>query len=168
MQMLTASVLMRKGAHVAEAKKLTPAANFLERSVDDGMPANTFVILDTHSDELTGHLQHCGGINNPMHTTVGELLTSYLGQPLLGCMSRCSKAAKEDETVKFKLSGAKPWCEITTKSRGGRRGLFMVTCGPAIRQPFHFDEVRKLVCQSVFLTFYVGTPDICTGILSTS
>ncbi|KAJ8581503.1 hypothetical protein M405DRAFT_847007 [Rhizopogon salebrosus TDB-379] len=154
-RMLTASLLMRKAAQVAEVKKLSPATSFLDRSVDDGMPANTFVLLDTHSDELTGCLQHCGGLTNPAHTKVGELLTSYLGEKLMAGMSRCSKVAKQDDAIKFKLSGAQPWCEITTKSRGGHRGVFLVTCGPAIRQPYHFDEVQKLVSNDIF-DFVIG------------
>jgi hypothetical protein len=167
-QLFTTSVYMRKSAHVAEVKKLTPANDFLEHSVKDRMPANTFVLLDTHSDELTGHLQHSGGQTNPMHTTVGELVTAYLGKPLLANMVRCSQAAKQDDGARFKLSGSKPWCEITTKSRGGRRGLFLVTCGPAIRQPNHFDEVHKLVTESVILTFDLGAADVFAAMFSTS
>ncbi|KAG2028726.1 hypothetical protein BDR03DRAFT_988237, partial [Suillus americanus] len=52
---------MRGGAHVSESKKLAPGAEFIVRNTKAGLPPNTFLILDTHSDEYTGMLQHTGG-----------------------------------------------------------------------------------------------------------
>lgn len=138
---------MRKAAHVAEVKKLTPATDFLQNSIRDGTPANSFILLDTHADGLMGLLQHAGGQTTAMSTTIGDLVTSYLGKSHLDGMSQCSKAAKQDTTIKLTVSGRKPWCDTTAKTRGGCRGLFIVTGGPAIRQPYHFYEVHKLISK---------------------
>ncbi|KIK32561.1 hypothetical protein CY34DRAFT_110922 [Suillus luteus UH-Slu-Lm8-n1] len=51
------------------------------------------------------------------------------------------------------LNGKAPWCDLTAKAGGGWRGLFMVSCGPAIRVSHHFEQVKSLVddCYGVFV-----------------
>ncbi|KAG1850842.1 hypothetical protein DFJ58DRAFT_661827 [Suillus subalutaceus] len=51
--------------------------------------------------------------------------------------------------------GGTPWCDTTPKARGGRRGLILVTCGPAIRVSHHFDSLLKLVKDDTF-DFVIG------------
>jgi hypothetical protein len=55
---------MQLGGQNATIKKLEPAVEFLRTSVALGIPANTIVFIDTHSDANTGSLQYAGGQTN--------------------------------------------------------------------------------------------------------
>jgi hypothetical protein len=146
---------MRGGAHKSEAKKLAPGVKFIDRNIKAGFPPNTFLVVDTHSDEYTGMLQHTGGHTGGTNTTITEILLAYLGEGFVKNMKRSSDAARSDRTVKKTLNGSTPWCDLTPSARGGCRGLFMVSCGPAIRVSHHFDAVKSLVQECVFCCLHV-------------
>jgi len=136
---------MRGGAHKSESKKLAPGAIFMDRNIKAGFPPNTFLVVDTHSDEYSGMLQHTGGHTGGTNTTITEILNAYLGEEFVKAMKRSSDAARSDKTVKKTVNGNTPWCDLTPNARGGWRGLFMVSCGPAIRVSHHFEAVKDLV-----------------------
>jgi hypothetical protein len=66
---------MQVGAHNAAVKKLEPAANFLQKSVELGIPANTIIFIDTHSDANTGSLQYGGGRTNARSIGLKEVFS---------------------------------------------------------------------------------------------
>jgi hypothetical protein len=136
---------MRGAAHVTESKKLANAIQFFHRNILAGCPPNVFVVVDTHSDEFSGMLQHTGGHTGGANTTITEIMKAYLGNDFVGGMRASADAARKDTSVRKTLNGKVPWCDLTPKARGGRRGVFMVSCGPAIRVMHHFEQVRALV-----------------------
>ncbi|KAG2355384.1 hypothetical protein BDR07DRAFT_1381575 [Suillus spraguei] len=136
--LFTTSLHMRGGAQVYQSKKLAPGVEFMKRNIKSGFPPNTFIVVDTHSDEYTGMLQHTGGHTGGTSTTIVEILTAYLGET-------SSDMARSDKTEIKTIDGSKPWCDLSPRARGGWRGLLMVSCGPAIRVSHHFHAVRALV-----------------------
>jgi hypothetical protein len=60
------------------AKHVEPITAFLRKTTNDGIPANFFVILDTHSDAFTGNLQHAGGQTNGLVAPIDEVCTICL------------------------------------------------------------------------------------------
>lgn len=139
------SLLMKKGAQAYETKKLEPLVDFTEAAIQAGRPPNMIAIMDTHSDPLTGYLQHQGGVSGGQSTTVGDIVRSYITPPLLLAMERASKISRNHPPDGKTRNGNSPWKGMVAKSRGGWRGLIMVTCGPAIRSPAHFAAVQELV-----------------------
>ncbi|KAG2335998.1 hypothetical protein BDR05DRAFT_953664 [Suillus weaverae] len=140
---------MRGAAHMIESRKLAPGIQFCHRNIVAGFPPNVFVVVDTHSDEFSGMLQHTGGHTGGTNATITEILKAYLGKEFVTAMKASADAARNDTTVCKTFNGKAPWCDVTAKARGGRRGLFMVSCGPAIRVSHHFEEVKALVDSDV-------------------
>jgi hypothetical protein len=136
---------MRGAAHLVESRKLAPGLEFFHRNFRAGFPPNVFVVVDTHSDEFSGMLQHTGGHTGGTNTTITEIMQAYLGEDFVAMMRSSAARALGDKTVHKTLNGKVPWCNLTASARGGRRGLFMVSCGPAIRVSHHFDQVKALV-----------------------
>ncbi|KAG1721315.1 uncharacterized protein EDB91DRAFT_1256570 [Suillus paluster] len=144
------SLHMRRNAHGHESRKLVPSIEFVQRNTKAGFPPNTFVIIDTHSDEYSGMLQHTGGHSGGTNTTITEITAAYLGAELLQSMGDASRAARHHKTEITTKSGKKPWCDLSAKTRGGWRGLIMMSCGPAIRVHHHFKSVVQLVNDDQF------------------
>ncbi|KAG1761232.1 hypothetical protein EDD22DRAFT_847910 [Suillus occidentalis] len=144
-QLYVAALRMRGAAHLIESKKLAPGVQFLHRNILAGFPPNVFVVVDTHSDEFSGMLQHTGGHTGGTNTTITEILQAYLGNDFVTGMKASATAARNDTTARKTLNGKAPWCDLTAKARGGQRGLFMVSCDPAIRVSHHFEKVKALI-----------------------
>jgi hypothetical protein len=64
---------MQRSAQNAVIKKLEPAVDFLNQSVDLGIPANTIIFIDTHSDASSGSLQYAGGRTNAKTVALNEV-----------------------------------------------------------------------------------------------
>ncbi|KAG1847025.1 hypothetical protein DFJ58DRAFT_843341 [Suillus subalutaceus] len=141
---------MRGSAHVSESRKLANGLEFMRGNISRGFPPNTFIIVDTHSDEFTGMLQHTGGHTGGTNTTITEIVEAYLGTDFLKCMGEASDAARSDDSTLTTAKSTKPWCDLTAKARGGWRGLLLVSCGPAIRVSHHFESVLQLVKSNQF------------------
>lgn len=93
---------MRGAAHLSESRKLSDGLKFMRSNVGRGFPPNTFIVVDTHSDEFTGMLQHTGGHTGGTNTTITEIIEAYLGTEFLKCMGEASDAvyhSKVDEAV---------------------------------------------------------------------
>ncbi|KAG2062972.1 hypothetical protein BDR04DRAFT_1164401 [Suillus decipiens] len=152
--LFTTVLHMRARAQLRECKKLVPGVEFVRRNITCGFPPNIFLVVDTHSDEFTGMLQHTGGQTSGTSTTITEILVAYLGEKFVQVMNKSSKIARSDETVKKTING-KQWSDLTPCARGGWRGLAMVSCGPAIRVSHHFEAVKALV-ENNFVDFVVA------------
>jgi hypothetical protein len=144
-QLTTATLAMKAGAHEKQSRLLKIPSNFITTSIMENNPSNTFVIMDTHSDEYTGMLQHTGGASGGTNTTAAEIIEAYLGKQFIKAMKMAASFARDDNSVETTIKGGAPWCDTTPKARGGRRGLILVTCGPAIRVSHHFESLLKLV-----------------------
>ncbi|KAG1724057.1 uncharacterized protein EDB91DRAFT_1255428 [Suillus paluster] len=138
------------GAHVSQSRKLAEGVSFMKCNIEAGFPPNTFVIVDTHSDEYSGMLQHTGGHTGGTNTTITEIVTAYLGEEFLKGTANTSLAARSDKTVVTTKTGQEPWCKLTPNARGGRRVLMLVSCGPAIRVHHHFESMVELVDKDMF------------------
>lgn len=158
-QLYFTTLHMRGGAHQSESKKLAPGVEFITRNLKAGCPPNIFLLVDTHSDEFTGMLQHTGGHTGGTSTTITEILLAYLGEKFLAMMRQSSTLARGDKTVVKTINGNNPWCNPTAGSRGGWRGLIMVSCGPAIRVSHHFEAVKALVERRVLSFTIFGLTD---------
>ncbi|KAG2063062.1 hypothetical protein BDR04DRAFT_1123517 [Suillus decipiens] len=88
---------------------------------------------------------HTGGPAGGIDTTLAEIMEAYLGKPFLRAMKMAALHARDDKSVEKTVKGDMPWCDTTPKARGGRRGLILVTCGPAMRVNHHFESLRTLV-----------------------
>ncbi|KAG1887457.1 uncharacterized protein F5891DRAFT_1199920 [Suillus fuscotomentosus] len=141
---------MRGAAHLSESRKLSDGLKFMRSNVGRGFPPNTFIVVDTHSDEFTGMLQHTGGHTGGTNTTITEIIEAYLGTEFLKCMGEASDAARTDNSTFTTAKSTKPWCDLTSRARGGWRGLLLVSCGPAMRVSHHFESVLKLVKSNQF------------------
>lgn len=144
-QMASEALHMKKGAETYETKKLGQHIDFIKEAIAAHKPPNMIVVMDTHSDSLTGYLQHQGGSTGAQSTSVGQIVDLYVTSPLLVAMQGASGIARSTSGDAKTPNGKSPWAGMTAKSRGGWRGLIMVTCGPAIRSPVHFESVRSLV-----------------------
>ena len=49
----------------------------IERSIKSSLPANTIVVIDTHTDMLTGGLQWAGGTASVCTTPVSNILHEF-------------------------------------------------------------------------------------------
>ncbi|KAG2126263.1 uncharacterized protein EDB93DRAFT_1257638 [Suillus bovinus] len=151
----TATLAMKAGACQQQSRMLEIPSNFITTSILENIPSNTFVIMDTHSDEYTGMLQHTGGASGGTNTTAAEIIEAYLGKKFIKAMRMAASHARDDKSVETTIKGSAPWCDTTPKARGGRRGLILVTCGPAIRVSHHFDSLLTLVKDDIF-DFIIG------------
>ncbi|KAG1805998.1 uncharacterized protein BJ212DRAFT_1303849 [Suillus subaureus] len=149
--LFTQTLHMHGAAHASESRKLADSLEFMHGNTSHRFPPNTFIVVDTHSDEFTGMLQHTGGNN----MTITKIVEAYLGTEFLKCMGEASDAARSHHSILTTAKSMKLWCNLTTKARGGWRGLLLVSCGPAIRVSHHFESVLKLVKSDQFKVMVV-------------
>jgi len=135
---------MKRSAHESESRKMEDGCCLMRKSIDAGLPANTFIVVDTHSEEFSGLLQHTGGNKGGTNTTLAEILKAYLGPKFYNVMQESSVAARSSVA---KSSDDKSWSDSSAHGRGGWRGVFLLSCGPAVRAQFHFDSMRELITQ---------------------
>ncbi|KAG1868953.1 hypothetical protein DFJ58DRAFT_723360 [Suillus subalutaceus] len=147
-KLFVSTLRMCSGAHVSVLKKLAPGLQFLWDNTATGFPPNTFIVINTHSDEWTGMLQHTGGSAGGTSTSIGEIPMVYLGEECLDALMRLLIAARSHKTEHKMVNGRAPWCNLSAHGRGGWRGVFMVSCGPAIGVVHHFDQVMALVREN--------------------
>lgn len=119
-------------------------AQFIARSNQSGVPANTFVVLDTHSDNQTGGLQWGGSASKPKYSPVSQVIKRFCGEEFLAAM----KAAAMKAWGTKPPSGAESqWYDDSVYSRGGWRALLLSTCSPTFRVEGSFNNVRELVVK---------------------
>ncbi|KAI9459612.1 hypothetical protein HD554DRAFT_2176882 [Boletus coccyginus] len=132
----------------------TDGIAFIQRSILSDVPANTFVLVDTHSDAVTGELQWSRGSTGPKNCLPSELIRKFCGDGFLQQMKVAADKAR----------GLPPhppqagWYDDSAFSRGGWRGLLLSTCAPTMRVPESFQNIRGLVERQVlsfFLSFFL-------------
>ncbi|KAG1760802.1 hypothetical protein EDD22DRAFT_848227 [Suillus occidentalis] len=82
---LYVAILRMCGAtHLIETKKLASEVQFLHHNILAGFPPNIFVIvINMHSNEFSGILQHTGGHTGGTNTTIMEILLLWMGSGTL-------------------------------------------------------------------------------------
>ena len=130
---------MHAGERNSDIQRMGAVGQWVMRSVLNDTPSNIFVIMNTNSDKYTS------GITRPNNHTTSEIIHTHLGKPLMTAMKAASLAAREDDTVEKTINGGTPWYNTTPKVRGGRRGLFLITSGPAMQVKTEFEEVLAMV-----------------------
>ncbi|KAM6491894.1 hypothetical protein JOM56_012532 [Amanita muscaria] len=113
------------------------------------------VVIDTHADHFSGHLQYGGGATAPKATNVGELIETFATKEILELMTQASSVGKSSEPDLWLASGKEPWCDVSTSARGGWRGAILASCGPSVLSKHHFPHVSGLVKSGLF-DFIVG------------
>ncbi|KAG9312769.1 hypothetical protein JVU11DRAFT_7206 [Chiua virens] len=124
-----------------DADALPRGAEFIARSVRSNVPANTFIVIDTHSEERTGRLQWTDRARRPMNSPASEVVHKFVGQPLL----EQAKGAAVQARLCIQPGSARSWYDGSPFSRGGWRVLFLATCAPVMRIGESFADVRGLV-----------------------
>lgn len=117
-------------------------AKFIARSIQSGVPANIFVVLDTHSDNKTGGLQWGGGQTKPRYSPASQVLNRFCGDEFLAAMKAAADQARHTRPPTG--AGAR-WYDSSVHSRGGWRALLLSTCSPALRVEGSFNDIRQLV-----------------------
>lgn len=142
LQLFTAVLQMKKGAQTYERNKMEAGCTLITRSIASKVPANVFMVVDTHSQEFTGLLQHSGGNKDGGFAAVDEILAEYLGKAFRAAMQNSSDAARNSAQKEI---GSSAWYDDTAYTRGGWRGVFLLSCGPAVNATFHFEKLMKMV-----------------------
>ena len=119
---------------------MEPATTFVKQSIKLGFLANAFIVVDTHSDGLTGHLQAAGGSTSPRHCAITQLLDEFIGRDFLLDVKQASQFARADSSARGQV-----WYRKDPYWRGGWRCVVMSTCGPAIRVEAHLEKAQLLV-----------------------
>ncbi|KAI9568141.1 hypothetical protein HD554DRAFT_2172539 [Boletus coccyginus] len=143
--LLLVDIDLKVNGQAAALKEMEPVCKFIDRSTQSTVPANTFFVVDTHSDTLTGGLQWAGGVTAPKMAPASELLSEFCGKPVLGAMMKAAEASR-----RFVPPENPGWYKDSPLYRGGWRGLLLATCGPAVRVPSGFKDLRGFVDRDEF------------------
>lgn len=144
-QLHLADLSLKANGQNAALKKMNLASKFIEHSMASKVPANTFIVVDTHADTLTGSLQWAGGVTAVRTAAMSELLVEFCGKAFLAKVKESATAARE-----FQPPENPGWYKDSPFFRGGWRGLLLATCGPAVRIHAGFDDLKRLVDGCVF------------------
>lgn len=131
---------MKPNSERKAGASMRKAVEFIQRSTQSELPANVFVVLDTHSDVKSGGLQWGGGATRPKFSPASELVARFCGQEFLGAMK-----AGADRARSMKPPSGGEWYDDSAFSRGGWRALLLSTCSPAMRVEGSFADIRGLV-----------------------
>ncbi|KAG2060956.1 hypothetical protein BDR06DRAFT_966776 [Suillus hirtellus] len=128
-----------QGIHTSKFKNLADGIELIHKAIKAGCPPNSFVIINTDSDEVTKG-----------NAVVSDIVAKSLGEEFLEYMGVASSVAKSDATVNITATRKKPWCDLTVKARQGWRVLLLVGSHPTIRFPHHFESLMALVKNEKF------------------
>ena len=117
------------------------ANDFIARSIESNVPANCFLVVDTHADAHTGGLQWGGGVTTAVKTSpASQVIIKFCGENFLQAMRKSANAARQ-----FTVPDRPSWYSDSPAFRGGWRGLFVASCSPAVRVRVGFGDLKKLV-----------------------
>ena len=143
-QLQLVDVCLRWAGQTKGLEATAPGVSFIASSIQSSVPANCFIVIDTHADELSGGLQWAGGRTAPKTAPVSEILSEFCGKIFLAEMRASSVMARSCTPPKDP-----GWYEDSPFLRGGWRGLFVASCAPAVRAPQGFRDLKKLVDEYV-------------------
>jgi hypothetical protein len=109
------------GNHAAAATSLADAVNFLDESSALGCPAHVIIILQTEADHITGSIRYGARDGRPAYSSIGDVLTAFLGQRFLDSVANAKATAGRNVT-----------------------GMLLYSGGPTVRSPTHFTELKDV------------------------
>ncbi|KAH0833794.1 hypothetical protein J3R83DRAFT_10941 [Lanmaoa asiatica] len=136
--------LLKKSGQVVAQKEMIEGWKFIQDSIERGMPANTFVVVDTHAETDTGRLQYGGGKTQPDFARTSEVIDGYCGEVMLKTMEAANLSAQQHSA-----SEASHWFNDSVYFRGGWRVLLLATCGQTFRVENGLIDVKRLVERCV-------------------
>lgn len=139
-QLQLVDVVMKSNGQRKAWKHTEAGARFIARSIQSGVPANCFIVVDTHADTLSGGLQWGGGTTSSKTAAASEVVGEFCGKKFLQEMQKASNAASN-----FAPPQTLGWYEGSPFLRGGWRGLFVASCAPAVRVRNGFLDLRRMV-----------------------
>lgn len=110
-------------------------------SLASNLPANSFIVVDTHANTHNGQLQWAGGVTAPQTADASEVVAEFCGAEFIRLTREASKAAMT--AVCPPQPGQ--WYSDSPFLRGGWRGLFVASCGPAVRHLGAFKDLKRMV-----------------------
>lgn len=130
-------------------KAMKKGLDFVNLSLRSDVPANVFFVVDTHSQAETGLLLTEDG----RFLLPSQCIEDYSGREFLQAMrsaaERARVAPKNERDV---------WYDDSVYSRGGFRGLFLVTCSPTMKVKESFEDLRRLVESCVKFASFLLLP----------
>ncbi|KAF8439433.1 hypothetical protein L210DRAFT_858142 [Boletus edulis BED1] len=73
-------------------KAMAAAIDFIQRSISSAVSANMFILIDTHSETLTGGLQ-CTAGSKPTYSLTTKLLKDFCSDDFLNTMKTAACTA---------------------------------------------------------------------------
>ena len=148
LQLEFVNVELSAGGDVSSLAKMGRGANFLRKSVRSKVPANCFILVDTHTNDRTGELYWGSDEKGVLESRTSELLQRFCGNSFMSAMKEASELAQGLKA----LDGEKKWYDASPYSRGGWRGLLLSTCAASMRVPGSFRDIKALVERYVDLS----------------
>lgn len=139
-QLQLIDVSLKPNGQKKALKETAVGASFVARSIRSNVPANCFLVIDTHSDSHSGGLQWGGGMTAPKAGPPSDVLSQFCGAKFFKAMESASNAARNVGPPQ-----KQGWYEDSPFLRGGWRGLFVVSCAPVVRVRGAFCDMKKLV-----------------------
>lgn len=122
------------------ARRLRPTVDFLLQTIKSSCPANSIVVVESHSCLTTGAIAYGSDEGERRYATLPNIVSSFLGGDVVSAMADGGSFAcqgSQPERPNFFLDAA---CV-----RGGWRGLILIADGPTVRVPQRKDEAVRLV-----------------------
>ncbi|KAF8124435.1 hypothetical protein EV363DRAFT_1299789 [Boletus edulis] len=144
-KLISKKIDLRVGGSSSAALNLRHAVDFLSQTTDSGCPANSIVVVESTSSLTTGAIVYGKVGEQPAHSTLPNIIDSFLGKEVLSAM--------QNGHAKACCDGNQPtegrWFQQRAFARGGWRGLILLAQGPTIRVPNRMAETRKLVDEGL-------------------
>ncbi|KAG5651008.1 hypothetical protein H0H81_010244 [Sphagnurus paluster] len=135
-----------RGGGAGSQKMKEECRQFIQKSGVHGQPANTIVILDSHSDPYTGLLQTA--LTSEHYHNPATVLHGTLGPKLMNEMLKASRASRGwSEDVKT-ITGKQPWPDFTPTLRGGWRVMIVLACGSTMSVKDSWDNLCDLITRN--------------------
>lgn len=141
MQFCHVGIVMSEDTPSSSVERMKACLNFIEGSLRSNVPANTFMLIDTHSTRLGGMLQY-GGDAGELIAPTQDALEKFCGRKTLDKMQQAAATARQ-----FPVPGPGKWYNDSPQTRGGWRCLLLSTCSLAMQVPGSFDDIRRLVVK---------------------
>lgn len=161
---MTTNLTLKGGGLEAQRRSLKPFIAFIQVATQKGIPPNIFILIDTHSDAISGSLQYTSGkakssdiaqVNYPFSVLLFasehdlQILDAFLGKEFLSAVEQANKMGRQlTDSNAIRISSVD--LSLLQSAAGGLVGIFMVACGPSMSADLpHLQKCRDLVTKCV-------------------
>ena len=92
-QLQLVDICLRWTGQTKGLEATAPGVLFIASSIQSSVPANCFIVIDTHADELSSGLQWAGSRTAPKTAPVSEILSEFCSKIFLAEMQALSVMA---------------------------------------------------------------------------